>query len=156
MIRNILVWGLLNRVVLSTLIWSFIPPNMSGRTPQVFKAAFWPLSIGISMCQGMQARRIIFVLGSTKWFHCWSKNLNSCVKYNASLHPASIFQICSICWRTDNLTYCRNRYLFNLLTYRVKPLVIQSFLTFDSMYRTLKCDHSLESCWAVLYCGAVC
>ena len=31
----------------------------------------------------------------------------------------------------------------NPLTPRVKPWVIQSFLTFDSMYRTLKCDHSL-------------
>ena len=29
-----------------------------------------------------------------------------------------------------------------------------SSLTFDSMDRTLKCDHSLESCRAVLYCGA--
>ena len=28
----------------------------------------------------------------------------------------------------------------------VKPWVIQSFLTFDSIDRTLKCDHSLESC----------
>ena len=36
--------------------------------------------------------------------------------------------------------------LINPLTPRVKPWVIQSFLTFDSMYRTLKCDHSLESC----------
>ena len=44
----------------------------------------------------------------------------------------------------------------NTLTPRVKPWVIQSFLTFDSMDRTLKCDHSLESCRAVLYCGAVC
>ena len=44
----------------------------------------------------------------------------------------------------------------NPLTPRVKPWVIQSFLTFESMYRTLKCDHSLESCWGVLYCGAVC
>ena len=44
----------------------------------------------------------------------------------------------------------------NPLTPRVKPWVIQSFLTFDSMDRTLKCDHSLESCSAVLYCGAVC
>ena len=35
---------------------------------------------------------------------------------------------------------------FNPLTPRVKPWVIQSFLTFDSMDRTLKCDHSLESC----------
>ena len=34
----------------------------------------------------------------------------------------------------------------NPLTPRVKPWVIQSFLTFDFMYRTLKCDHSLESC----------
>ena len=31
----------------------------------------------------------------------------------------------------------------NPLTPTVKPWVIQSFLTFDSMYRTLKCDHSL-------------
>ena len=30
----------------------------------------------------------------------------------------------------------------NPLTPRVKPWVIQSFLTFDSMDRTLKCDHS--------------
>ena len=37
----------------------------------------------------------------------------------------------------------------NPLTPRVKPWVIQSFLTFDSMDR--KCDHSLESCSAVLY-----
>ena len=44
----------------------------------------------------------------------------------------------------------------NPLTPRVKPWVIQSFLTIDSMDRTLKCDHSLESCWPVLYCGAVC
>ena len=34
---------------------------------------------------------------------------------------------------------------FNPLTPRVKPWVIQSCLTFDSMDRTLKCDHSLES-----------
>ena len=32
----------------------------------------------------------------------------------------------------------------NPLTPRVKPCVIQSVLTFDSMDRT--CDHSLESC----------
>ena len=31
----------------------------------------------------------------------------------------------------------------NSLTPRLEPLVIQSFLTFDSMDRTLKCDH----CW---------
>ena len=41
----------------------------------------------------------------------------------------------------------------NPLTPRVKPWAIQSFLTFDSMDRTLNCDHSLEICWAVLYCG---
>ena len=34
----------------------------------------------------------------------------------------------------------------NCLIPRVKPLVTQSFLTFDSMDRTLKCDHSAESC----------
>ena len=44
----------------------------------------------------------------------------------------------------------------NPLTPRVKPWVIQSFLTFDSMDRTAKCDHSLQSSGAVLYCGAVC
>ena len=49
----------------------------------------------------------------------------------------------------------KNFLLFNPLTPRVKPWVIQSFLTFDSMDRTLKCDHSLESCLAVLYCGAL-
>ena len=32
----------------------------------------------------------------------------------------------------------------NLLTARVKPWVLQSFVTFDSMNE--KCDHSLESC----------
>ena len=35
--------------------------------------------------------------------------------------------------------------LFNPLTSSVKPWVIQSFLTFDSMDKTLKCDHSLEN-----------
>ena len=35
--------------------------------------------------------------------------------------------------------------LFNPLTPRVKPWVIQSLLTVDSMDRTLKRDHSLES-----------
>ena len=39
---------------------------------------------------------------------------------------------------------------------RLTPRVIKSFLTFDSMDRTLKCNHSLESSRAVLYCGAVC
>ena len=41
----------------------------------------------------------------------------------------------------------------NPLTPRVKPWVIQSFLTFDSMDRTLKCDHLLK---AVEHCCAVC
>ena len=41
---------------------------------------------------------------------------------------------------------CFTAVLFvNPSTPRVKPWVIQSFLTFDSMNRTLKCDHSLES-----------
>ena len=39
---------------------------------------------------------------------------------------------------------------------KVKAWVMVSFLTFDSMDRTLKCDHSLESCLAVVYFGAVC
>ena len=34
----------------------------------------------------------------------------------------------------------------NPLTRRVKPWLIQSFLTFHSVDKTLKCDHSLESC----------
>ena len=34
---------------------------------------------------------------------------------------------------------------FNALTLRVKPWAIQSFLTFYSINRTLKCDHSLET-----------
>ena len=28
-------------------------------------------------------------------------------------------------------------------------------LTFESVEKILKCDHSIESCWAVLSCGAV-
>ena len=39
-----------------------------------------------------------------------------------------------------------SRATLTLFTPRVKPWVIQSCLTFDSMGRTLKCDHSLESC----------
>ena len=35
---------------------------------------------------------------------------------------------------------------FNPLTPSMKLWKIQSFLTFDSMDRTLLCDHSLESC----------
>ena len=38
------------------------------------------------------------------------------------------------------------RIVYRSLTPRVKPWLIQSVLTFDSMNRTLKCDHSLESC----------
>ena len=34
----------------------------------------------------------------------------------------------------------------NPLTLRVKPWVMPSFLTFDSMNGTLKCDQTLESC----------
>ena len=36
--------------------------------------------------------------------------------------------------------------IVNSLTPRVKPWVIQSYLTFDSIDRTLKCDQLLESC----------
>ena len=52
-------------------------------------------------------------------------------------------------WTFDSIVFV------NPLTPRVKPWVIQSFLTFHSMDGTLKSDHSLESCWEVLYCGAV-
>ena len=38
---------------------------------------------------------------------------------------------------------------------KVEPCWVQSFPTFDSMERTLKCHHSLESCWAVINCGSV-
>ena len=34
--------------------------------------------------------------------------------------------------------------IVNPLALRVKPWAIHSFLTFDSMYRILKCDHSLH------------
>ena len=44
---------------------------------------------------------------------------------------------------------------FTPLTPRVKPRVMQGFLTFNSMNRTFKCNHSLESRGAVLYSGAV-
>ena len=35
--------------------------------------------------------------------------------------------------------------IVNPLTIRVKPWVIQIFLTFDSIHSTLKCNHPLES-----------
>ena len=60
---------------------------------------------------------------------------------------SSVFPLSSLIWCIQCLT-------INPLTHIVKPWVIQSFLTTDSMYRTLKCDHSLESCWAVLYCSS--
>ena len=41
------------------------------------------------------------------------------------------------------------------LTPGVKPWVIKSFLTSDSINRTLKCDHYLECFWAVLCCGVL-
>ena len=47
--------------------------------------------------------------------------------------------------QTANTTNTKPKAM-NILTPRVKPWVIQSFLTFDAMYRTLKCDHLLESC----------
>ena len=39
-----------------------------------------------------------------------------------------------------------NKSNINPFTPRVEPWVTETFLTFDSMDRTLKCDHSLESC----------
>ena len=39
------------------------------------------------------------------------------------------------------------------LTPRVTPSVLQSFLTFDFMDRSLQCDHCRA---ALIYCGAVC
>ena len=50
----------------------------------------------------------------------------------------------------------QTKLLLSPFTPTVKPQVTQSHLTTDSMYRPLKCDHSLESCVAVLYCGTVC
>ena len=40
----------------------------------------------------------------------------------------------------------------NPLTPSMKPCVIQSFLTFDPIDRTLKCDRTLESCGVVCVC----
>ena len=34
-------------------------------------------------------------------------------------------------------------------------MLYKGVLTFDSVYKILKCDHSNESYWAVLSCGAV-
>ena len=42
--------------------------------------------------------------------------------------------------------------VFTLWLEEWSPRLIQSFLTFDFVDRTLKCDHSLESCWGVLFC----
>ena len=41
-------------------------------------------------------------------------------------------------------------------TSTVKPQVTQSLLNLDSINRTLKCDHWLESHRVVLYCVAAC
>ena len=59
----------------------------------------------------------------------------------------SLFNDCNLISWSDSYN------LINPLTSRVKPWMTQSFVTFESMDRTLKCDHSLESCWAVLYCA---
>ena len=34
-------------------------------------------------------------------------------------------------------------------------MLYKVFLTFECVDEILKCDHSNESCWAVLFCGAV-
>ena len=52
--------------------------------------------------------------------------------------------------------HIKNHYYLRCITPTVKPRVTQSVLTFDSMDRHLKCEHSLESHQVVLYCGAVC
>ena len=44
-----------------------------------------------------------------------------------------------------NDTFIADKRQLNPLTPRVKPWALQSFLTFDSMDRTLKCDHSLNA-----------
>ena len=48
--------------------------------------------------------------------------------------------------KLENLPSPLNKEWVNPLTPRVKPWVIQCFLTFDFMDRTLECDYSLESC----------
>ena len=42
--------------------------------------------------------------------------------------------------------FLQGRCVLNPLTTRVKHLLTQSSLTFDSMDRALNCDHLLESC----------
>ena len=41
---------------------------------------------------------------------------------------------------------------YTVVMFRMSYKVV---LTFESVYKILKCDHSLESYWAVLPCGAV-
>ena len=53
-------------------------------------------------------------------------------------------------------SFVRGKDCLTSLTSRVKPWVIQRFLAFNSMDRTLKYDHSLESCLTVVVCGIVC
>ena len=91
----------------------------------------------------------------------------SCVRCRATLSNGvlwyKVFQLLILCTEPWSVTihlkaveqYFTVELFVNPLTSRVKPWVKQNFLTFDSVDRTLKCDHSLESCWAVLYCGAV-
>ena len=45
--------------------------------------------------------------------------------------------------RLEHILFSSKNYLVNPLATRMKPWVIQSFVTLD---RTRKCDHSLESC----------
>ena len=77
----------------------------------------------------------------------WKLSANNGCKFCTSVTPvrrsAHKKELCGrpLASINDRLTLC---------TQGVKPWVIQSFLTFDSMDRTLKCDHSMESCWALL------
>ena len=61
-------------------------------------------------------------------------------------------------WTAEKLTrlyFLQPLIRLHHFTSGVKPWMMQSFLTFGSMDGIPKCDHSLESCLAVLYCGAV-
>ena len=64
---------------------------------------------------------------------------------STSLSDTKFSQSVTIHWKAVE-QYFTVVLFVNPLTPRVKPCVIQTFLSFDSMDRTLKCDHSLESC----------
>ena len=59
------------------------------------------------------------------------------MRQSAVLVPLSLLLLFTA---QNNKTQHTSKFCFNPMTPRVKPQVIQSFLTFDSMDRTLKCD----------------